>query len=168
MPTSSQPGSLQVKSWKLASHIITHPSQLHYWDALMRAAAQCKDDIDNDQMGAAAQSEDDNDDNDDDQSLEQEEWPKFETSKNPLSSTRVEEVLEFLERLAHRVLFFVEDFKGNQDAYQGRLEIDLPSEKARLFPAAISQGTVYPELGANCDYIGAVKINKSLIDDVRS
>lgn len=111
-------------------------------------------------MRAAAQRKDDNDDsgNDSDQNLEK--WPIFETSKNPLSSTRVEEVLQFLENLGHRILFFVEDIEGGQDAYQERLKIDSPAEKACLFPAAVSQGTVYPELGADSDCFGAVRINK--------
>lgn len=37
-----------MPTFKLASRIITHPSQLPYWDAVTIAAAQRKDDIDND------------------------------------------------------------------------------------------------------------------------
>lgn len=59
-------------TWKLASRIITHPSQLPCWDAVMRAAAQRKEDIDNDQKRATVQRKDGSDDssNNSDQSLE--------------------------------------------------------------------------------------------------
>lgn len=77
-------------------------------------------------------------------------------------------MLKFLDQLADRVAILVEDIDGSQDACQERMKFDSADDKARMFPAAVSQGTAYPELGANIEYFGAVNINKALVEDVRN